>query len=155
MMAKVQQMDMYARLPDDSPHSFAYDPQEQNLLEDDARVLRALWQRLVDYPNLWFGGFVGPAMPLDASHQYLLSSSKEALAYISSPTGVEGHEYVPMMVNITGSALADRAYRVDIIKPDRHEDQGLLASYTDVTVADGAVDIQLPAFTDDIAVHIY
>ena len=60
-----------------------------------------------------------------------------------------------MMVNITGAALADGAYRVDIIKPDRHADHGLLARYTDVTVADGSVQIRLPAFTDDIAVHIY
>jgi hypothetical protein len=155
MMAKVQQMDMYAWLPGDDPRSFAYDPHEHNLLEDDARVLRALWQRLVDYPNLWFDGFVAPAMPLDASHEYLLSSSKEALAYISSPTGIEGEEYVPMMVNITDSALADGAYTVDIIKPDRHDHDGLLARFTDVTVADGSVQIALPAFTDDIAVHIY
>jgi hypothetical protein len=87
MMAKVQQVDMYAWLPDDSPCSFAYDRQDHNLLEDDARVLRALWQRLVDYPNLWFVGSVAPAMRLDASHEYLLSSSKEVLANLLAHRG--------------------------------------------------------------------
>jgi hypothetical protein len=85
---------MYACWPDNSPRSFAYDRLHHNLLEDDARVLRALWQRLVDYPNLWFGAFVAPAMWLDASHEYLHSSSKEALAPISSPAGVDGQEQV-------------------------------------------------------------
>jgi hypothetical protein len=65
----------------------AYVMVANNLLEDDARMLRALWQRLADYPILWFGGFVAPAMWLDANHEYLLSSSKEALAHISSPAG--------------------------------------------------------------------
>jgi hypothetical protein len=58
---------MYAWLPDDSPRSFAYQRQGHNLLEDDARVLRTLWQRLVDYPDFWFGGFVAPAMRLDGN----------------------------------------------------------------------------------------
>jgi hypothetical protein len=44
---------------------------------------------------------------------------------------------------------------VEIIKPDQHDDDGRLARFTDVTVADGSVEIGLPAFTDDIAVHIY
>ena len=155
MMAKVQQMDVYTWLPGDDPRSFAYDPAAHNLVEEDARVLRALWQRLVDYPNLWFEGFVASSMPFDVSHEFLISSSREALAYISSGTGIEGEQYAPMMVRIADSALADGAYTVDIIKPDRHDDDGLLARFTDVAVADGSVEIGLPAFTDDIAVHIY
>jgi hypothetical protein len=148
-------MDMYTWLPGDDPRSFAYDPYGHSLLDEDALVLRALWRRLVDYPNLWFEGLLGAAMPVDASHEYLLSSSKEALAYISSRTGLEGKFYAPMMIQIAESALADGAYTVDINKPDRHVDDGVLARFTDVEVVDGSVEIKLPAFTDDIALHIY
>jgi hypothetical protein len=155
MMAKVQQMDVYAYLPFDPIGGYQYDPRGHNDFEQDALVLRALWQRLVDYPNLWFVGNLGPSMPIDDSHDYLLSSRKEALAYISSRTGVEGKAYDPMIMQIIHSALADGAYTLDIIKPDKHVDDGLLARFTDVTVADGSVDIELPAFIDDLAIHIY
>jgi hypothetical protein len=155
MMAKVQQMDVYTWLPGDDPRSFDYDPAAYNLVEEDARVLRALWQRLVDYPNLWFEGYVVAALPPDADHEYLLSSEREALAYISSPTGIEGEEFPATMVKIADSALADGAYTVEIIKPDRHVEDGVLARFTDVTVAEGSVELRLPAFTDDIAVHIH
>jgi hypothetical protein len=155
MMAKAQQMDMYTWLPDTDPAIFAYVPDTRSRFDEDALVLRALWQRLVDYPNLWFDGFVAPSLPLGADHEYLLSSPKEALAYISSPTGSEGEVFPATVVRITNSALADGAYTLDIVKPDKHEDDGLLARFTDVTVAGGTVDVALPSFTDDIAVHIY
>jgi hypothetical protein len=153
MMAKVQQLDMYTWLPGDDPRSFVYDPDAQNLLDEDALVLRALWQRLVDHPGLWFEGAV--AAPIETDHQYLLSSSKEALVYLSSPTRVEGRQYASMTIELRESALADGAYTVDIIKPDWHVDAGLLARFTDVSVADGSVALALPAFTDDLALHVY
>lgn len=155
MMAKVQQMDMYTWLPGDDPRSFAYDPEGHNLLEEDALVLRALWRRLIDYPNLWFQGYVAPALPFGADHECLLSSEREALAYISSPTGIEGEDFPATMVKIADSALADGAYTVDIIKPDRHEGDGLLSRLREVPAKDGVLEVALPAFTDDIAIHVY
>ena len=46
--------------------------------------------------------------------------------------------------------MSDGNYRMDIVKPDK----GVLKTHR-LAVENGAVSVRLPAFTDDIAVHIY
>jgi hypothetical protein len=153
MMAKCQQMDLYMKprigfsspnLPE-FPHN--YDPRGRNRLENDALVLRAFWDSLTDYPSLWFGGTVesGPGY-----HQYVLSSGKEAIAYCSSATAKAGVSFASQAIELNGLRLSDGSYKMDLVKPDK----GVLTTKR-LTVGKGAALLKLPAFTDDIAVHIY
>jgi hypothetical protein len=153
MMAKCQQIDLYMKprigfssedLPE-FPHN--YNPNGRSKFEDDALVLRAFWDSLTDYPNLWFNGAIesGPG-----SHKYVLSSKKEAVAYCSSATAKEGVKFESRVLKLKGLSLSDGGYRMDVVKPDK----GVLMTHR-LAVKNGAVSIRLPAFTDDIAVHIY
>lgn len=152
LMAKCQQLDLYMKKrPDPSfknlpkyPHN--YDPRGRNPFEKDAVVLRAFWDRLIDYPNLAFQGRVvsGPGR-----HKLVLSSAKEAVIYLSSGTGQRGVKFPAALLKADQLALEDGAYTADIVKPD----SGILDSRS-VQVPAGQVSIPLPAFTDDIAVHL-
>jgi len=123
----------------------SYDPNGYNGFEDDAKILRQFWNQLTDYPNLSFQGCVakGPA-----SHRYVLSSSKEALVYLSSATGQENVNYNSQLLKLRNLTLPDGTVRVSIIDPKI----GILDEYT-ATITEGHVTLSLPAFTDDIAVH--
>ncbi len=171
MMAKCQQMDLYMKprigfssedLPK-FPHN--YNPNGRSKFEDDALVLRAFWDSLTDYPNLWFNGQAtagsaqastiesGPGRDpalREPSHKYVLSSRKEAVAYCSSATAKDGVKFESRVLKLKDLPLSDGGYRMDIVKPDK----GILKTRR-VAVVSGAVSIRLPAFTDDIAVHIY
>jgi hypothetical protein len=153
MMAKCQQMDLYMKprigfssenLPK-YPHN--YDPRGWNRFADDAVVLRAFWDSLTDYPNLWFNGTIvsGPG-----SHQYVLSSKKDAVAYCSSATGKEGVKFKGQTLRLKDLSVAGGTYTMDIIKPDRG-----VRTTRSITVRGGTLSVKLPAFVDDIAVHIY
>jgi len=80
----------------------------------------------------------------------VLSSKKEAVVYCSSATAKEGVKFESRLLKLKDLSLSDGSYRMDIVKPDK----GVLTTHH-VTVENGAVSIRLPAFTDDIAVHIY
>ena len=161
MMAKCQQMDLYMKprigfssedLPE-FPHN--YNPNGRSKFEDDALMLRAFWDSLTDYPNLWFNGTIesGPGLrraQSSRSHNYVLSSKKEAIAYCSSATAKEGVKFESQALKLKDLSLSNGSYRMDIVKPER----GVLTT-RHLAVASGAVTIRLPAFTDDIAVHIY
>ena len=153
MMARCQQMDLYMKprigfssddLPE-FPHN--YNPNGRNKFEDDALVLRAFWQSLTDYPNLWFKGQIesGPA-----KHQYVLSSKKEAIAYCCSATAKENVKFDSRLLKLKDLSLSDGNYTAEIIKPDK----GILKTQN-VAVKGGSVSLKLPAFVDDITVHIY
>ncbi len=153
MMAKCQQLDLYMKprigfssedLPE-FPHN--YNPNGRSKFEDDALVLKAFWDSLTDYPNLWFNGTIesGPG-----SHKYVLSSRKEAVAYCSSATAKEGVKFESRVIKLKGLSLSDGDYKMDIVKPDK----GVLMTHR-LAVENGVVSIRLPSFTDDIAVHIY
>ena len=152
MMAKCQQIDLYMKYQPKGPNQLPgyehnYNPNGWNDFEKDALVLRQFWNSLTDYPNLWFNGKIQGG---SGSHQYLLSSSKEAVAYMSSDTGEQSVNFDSQTLGLNGLVLTDGKYTADIIKPDR----GIVANST-VTVQDGVVSVSLPSFTDDIAVHIY
>ncbi|MDA2926740.1 hypothetical protein MYX78_05830 [Acidobacteria bacterium AH-259-G07] len=149
MMAKCQQMDLYYKPRDraDNPPGAAhnYDPRGWSEFEEDALVLREFWDSFVDYPDLWFQGEVqsGPG-----DHQYVLSSKREAVAYCSSESGEKHVLYESRNLELRGLALADADYQVEVVRPS----VGAVETRT-VSVKNGAVDIPLPSFTDDIAVH--
>jgi len=153
MMAKCQQMDLYMKprigfSSDNLPkHPHNYNPNGRNKFEDDALVLRTFWDSLTDYPNLWFNGTIesGPG-----SHKYVLSSKKEAVVYCSSATAKEGVKFERQPLKLKDLSLSDGNYRMDIVKPDK----GILSTRR-MAVENGTVTLRLPAFTDDIAVHIY
>ena len=149
MMAKCQQMDVYIKprtneqLPG-FPHN--YDPNGWNLLEEDALVLREIWNQLKDYPNLEFVGNVnaGPG-----EEHYVLSSAVEALVYVSSGVGDQDISYDANRLNLRGLALQDGLYTASIVDPVRET-----LSTEQVVVGNGRVDVETPAFVDDLAVHL-
>ena len=150
MMAKCQQMDAYIKPRVDEqlpgfPHN--YDPNGWNPVEDDAVVLREFWHRLKDYPNLWFDGQVqaGPG-----KNRYVLSSAQEGLVYLSSDTGEEKIAYDEQDLQLTDLALQNGTYTAEVVKPD----QGIVSTLS-VAVDDRRTSLVLPAFVDDLAVHIF
>jgi len=152
LLAKCQQMDLYIKFrkgaPDQLPgYEHNYDPNGWNAFEDDALVLRALWDRLTDYPNL---DFVGAIAAGPGAHQYVLSSPLEALAYVSSATAAQDVDYGPATLVLEQLALEDGTYVADLVQPA----QGIVDSLS-VEVSGAAVSIDLPAFTDDLFVHLH
>lgn len=153
MLAKCQQMDVYSWLRARDPREFDYNPRGHNPFEKDALVLQSFWQSLHDYPNLWFKGTISPT--LGANHRYVLSSAREAVAYVSSNTGQQNRTFKAASIKISGSSLANGKYTVDIVKPDQQSKDGLLQRIRNVAVNKGALTVKLPKFTDDIVVHVY
>lgn len=150
MMAKVQQMDIYAKPVTKDPQpgpKHNYDPNGWNPFEDDAVILRQLWNQLTDYANLRFNGRVqsGPGQ-----HQYVLSSSQEGLVYLSSATRQEDVPFEAEDLRLRNMALANGDYAADIISPE----QGALST-SNLTVDRGRTAIALPAFSNELAIHIY
>jgi hypothetical protein len=153
LMAKCQQIDFYSYLSVQNSN-YNFDPRGRNGFEDDARVLRTFWNSLVDYPNLWFGGSISIATA--TNHKYLLSSSREAVAYVSSNTGALDVEFPAQSLQISGSRLTNGQYTVDLINPRRFgTDQGLVKTIKNVAVSSGALTVNLPKFRVDLVAHIY
>lgn len=151
VMAKCQQLDLYIKprkgreqLPG---YDHNYDPRGWNEFENDAPILRQFWESLTDYPNLWFVGNVrsGPG-----SHQYVLSSPREAIAYLSSDTEEQDINFPAQALQLTDLDLVDGEYTAELVKPDR----GVLATQK-ISVTRGKVSMDLPEFTDDLAIHLY
>jgi hypothetical protein len=153
MMAKCQQMDLYTWLKNKDPREFNYNPRGHNLFEKDAKMLQSFWTGLADYPNLWFKGNISPSLGTD--HRYVLSSDREAVAYISSKTGQHNKNFKAASIKINKSALQSGKYTVDIVKPDEQSKDGLLQRISNVSVSNGTLTVRLPAFKDDIVVHVH
>jgi hypothetical protein len=153
MMAKCQQMDLYTWLENKDPRIFNYDPRGHSPFENDAVILQSFWKSLVDYPNLWFKGKISPS--LGTNHRYVLSSAQEAVAYISSKTGQQNRTIKAASIKISGAALDNGKYTVEILKPDQESAEGLLQTLRNVEVRNGALKVKLPTFKDDIVVHVY
>lgn len=151
MMAKCQQLDLYIKprkgqekLPG---YDHNYDPKGWNDFEKDALILRQFWNSLEDYPNLWFEGKVKSGL---GSHQFVLSSGREAIAYLSSNTDEQGIEFSEQRLQLSNLDLVDGDYIADLVKPD----QGVVATIN-TSVYRGNLSINLPAFTDDLAIRIH
>ncbi len=156
MMARCQQLDLYvkprtagqasgAENPPGYPHN--YDPRGWNPFEDDALVLRGFWNSLKDFGAMEFEGKVamGPGR-----YRYVLSGESEAIVYCSSGMGQEGVSFPVNTLRVRDLGLADGAYSMDIVAPA----VGLLEIRA-VEVQGGRLAVELPAFTDDIVVHMY
>ena len=157
MMAKCQQMDLYIKprrgfpietLPS-YPHN--YDPRGLNPFEDDALLLRNFWNRLTDYGNLWYSNESIESGP--GAHRYMLASDKEAVLYFSSATGEESVRFEANTVKLVNLPLnAEKTYQVSIFDPKRGG--GVIDRQT-LFIRQNRAEIDLPAFTDDIAIHIH
>ena len=149
VMAKCQQLDLYMKVegfPQPTKYIHNYDPRGHNEFEKDAKVLRRFWDSLIDYPNLAFRGRVGEG---PGAHRYVLSSEREAVAYCSSATAREGVRFPAGKLRLEGLALMDGRYKAEFVDPEK----GLWRT-AEGQVTRGALTLDLPAFTDDIAVHL-
>ena len=154
-MVKCQQMDIYCKgvrkwFPaEDKPGlPLNYDPNRWNKFEDDALLLRQFFNQIVSYSELNFKGhfFISPL-----GHNLVLSSQKEIIAYISSPTGIEGYRYEPQGVQIRLADLpfSDGEYTANFFDPK----SGPVGS-RNIRIRNGTTNFRAPDFTDDYAIHI-
>ncbi len=92
-----------------------YDPNGWNKFEDDALLLRRFFNQIISYSKLDFKGhfFISPL-----GHNLVLSSKKEIIAYISSPTGIEGYEYKPsVQIRTADLPFTDGKYTANFFDP--------------------------------------
>jgi hypothetical protein len=155
MMAKCQQVDIYSKpihnlLPaEDRPGpSNNYDPNGWNEFEKDALLLREFFNGIQDYSALEYQGYFWIST---VGVNLVLSSTKEILAYISSPTGLENMEFVPNGAHVFLHDLPfpDGRYEATFFDPK----SGPAGSRT-ININNGETRFRTPVFTDDMAVHI-
>jgi len=155
MMVKCQQMDIYIKglrkgFPAEDLPGYAhnYNPNGWNAFEDDAQRLREFFESIEDYPSLDFEGhfFISPV-----GHNLVLSSNKEVLAYVCSPTGIDGFAYTPngVQFRLADLPLADGQYTALFFDPKT----GPTGSRT-VRIRKGTVNFRSPDFVDDYVVRI-
>jgi len=110
--------------------------------------LRQFFNRIVDYAALDFQGhfFIS-----SIGHNLVLSSPKEVVAYVSSPTAVADFEYAPhgAQVRLAELPLDDGRYRAEFFDPK----SGPLGSRT-IRVSEGTTNFRTPKFVDDYVIHI-
>jgi len=156
MMVKCQQMDFYVKPRSNSQAKLAvnppgsdhlYDPNGWSTFEEDAKVLRQFWEKIKNYPDLLFAGRVtnGPG-----EHQLVLSGPDEAIIYLSSATGEEDVEYEAQTVHVSDAALLNGTYTAEIFSPEK----GVIGQQK-IKANISNFKVEIPTFSDDIAVHIY
>lgn len=154
MMVKCQQIDIYAKgsrkwFPaEDRPGwPLNYNPDGWSQFEDDALRLRAFFNRIHSYEELTFRGhfFISPL-----GHNLVLSSPKEAIAYISSPTGFDDFKYSsPVQIRLADIPFPDGHYSASFFDPKKGP-----AGSRKVRIKDGRAIFGAPGFTDDCVIHI-
>ncbi len=113
----------------------------------DARLLRAFFNSLLDYPNLLpHNECIGSA---PGAEKYCLASSREAIIYMASGPRSASVAYGPGTLVLGNLPLAGRRVHVMVYSPTT----GPLSRSTQALAA-GTLKIELPAFTDDLAVHL-
>jgi hypothetical protein len=80
---------------------------------------------------------------------YCLQSGREAIVYSEAPSGRAGISYKAGTLKLRNLAMADGEHKVFIYDPLTGA-----ASEKKATVTGGRAQIDLPGFTDDIAVHL-
>jgi hypothetical protein len=125
-----------------------YDPNAWNAFEDDALRLHAFFESIEDYPSLDFEGhfFIAPV-----GHNLVLSSNREVIAYVCSPTGIDGFAYTPRGVQfrLADLPLVDGQYTALFFDPK----SGPTGSRT-VRIRKGTANFRSPDFVDDYVVRI-
>ncbi len=153
MLLKNQQIDVYHKhvdrqFPALEGLPFNYDPWQKTKIGGDALIMRQFWNSITDYPNLK----VSHIKSTDSSHQIVLSSSKEYMLYQSSGTGQENIAFDSSTFQINTKDFETGDYRVDIIHPGVGKGRNTSRS---ITVKGQPFKVKLPAYVDDIVVHIY
>ena len=153
MMHKVQQMDYYYReassLGSTPPNDWEINdhPSESgNPIETWSPHLRTFFDGITDYANLLEHGEISSG---NGDQKYVLSSSNEAIAYLSSETGSENIHFPGSTLQIDNTLLSDGNYSVTVFSPI----DGLI-SHNDSTIASNhTIEVELGNYTDDIAVR--
>ena len=154
MMVKCQQLDIYAKgarqwFPaEDKPGwPLNYDPNGWNPFENDALLLRDFFDHIISYEDLTFKGhfFISPL-----GHNLVLSSPREIIAYISSPTGFEAYEYTaPVQIRLADLPFADGLYTANFFDPKTGP-----SGSRKVSIKAGRAIFGAPGFIDDYVIHI-
>jgi hypothetical protein len=155
MMVKCQQMDIYTaasghqlQVEERPGHRYNFDPAGWNPFEDDALRLREFWNGIVDYPTLDFRGhfFISPV-----GHNFVLSSDREIIAYVSSPTGIEGYRYGPngAQLRLRELPFPDGQYHSRFFDPKSGP-----AGKQLIRIRNGTANFRTPDFVDDFVVQI-
>jgi len=140
LMSRVQGIGDYQKEWRTKPGSF---PQ----FDRDARLLRRFFDSLVDFPNLLPRPGCLDSAPGGAS--YCLASRREAVVYCESGPRTAGVEYPATELRLKDVPLRGRIVRVTMYSPAT----GPLRE-SEAALRNGALDLSLPAFTDDLAVHL-
>lgn len=155
MMVKCQQIDFYVKglrrgfvyeEKPGPPHN--YDPEGWNAFEEDALRLRQFFDSIHDYASLEFKGhfFIS-----SVGHNLVLSSPKEVIAYVSSPSGMEDYKYAPSgaQMRLADLPLKDGRYRARFFDPK----SGPAGTKT-IYIRNGTTNTRTPVFVDDLVMHI-
>ncbi len=155
MMSKCQQIDIYTKpqpyfLPMEelAGPTNNYDPNGWNAFEKDAPRLREFFESLIDYALLRHQGYFWIST---VGHNLVLSSKKEIVAYISSPTGLEDMDYGPRGAHVFLYDLPfpDGQYEAKFFDPKKGP-----AGWRTIEIKGGVTKFRTPQFIDDFAVHI-
>jgi len=155
MMAKCQQVDIYAKpqitlskVQEISEPSNNYDPKGWNEFEKDALLLREFFNGILDYGALEYKGYFWIST---VGVNLVLSSDKEIIAYVSSPTGLENMEFVPNGAHVFLHDLPfpDGRYEASLFDPKSGP-----AGSRMINIKKGETRFRTPVFTDDMVVHI-
>lgn len=117
------------------------------LAEDNFTHFRHFIDRVGDYANMIASDSLveGHAAP----HNYTLFSEQEAVVYLESPNGEAGYHYPVTTVSINGLMLKDGIYQSYFYQPATGKE-----TKVDFSVTNGVARLSIPAFDDDIALHI-
>ncbi len=131
--------------------SHNYDPNGWNEFENDALLLRQFFNSIIDYGSLRFKGhfFISPL-----GHNLVLSSDKEIIAYVCSPTGMENVPYAyassgGAQIRLTDLPFPDGKYQATLFDPK----SGFVKS-NEIRIQNGDCMFGTPPFIDDMAIHI-
>ncbi len=155
MMAKCQQVDIYSKpihnlLPveERAGPSNNYDPNGWSEFEDDAALLREFFNGILDYGALDHKGYFWIST---VGVNLVLSSEKEILAYVSSPTGMENMEFKPNGAHVF---LFDLPFPNGQYEARFFDPKSGPAGSKKITIKNGETRFRTPVFIDDMAVHI-
>lgn len=140
LMSRVQGVGDYQKEWKVRPGSF---PQ----FDRDARLLRIFFNRLVDYPSLLPAPQCIASAP--AARNYCLASGREVVVYMESGPRRAGVKYPEGVLGLKDLPIGTAKARLVIFSPS----EGMV-SRQEVRIIDGRLRLSLPAFTDDLAVHI-
>lgn len=115
--------------------------------DHDARLLRAFFDSLVDYPGLLPRNKSIKSGP--GENRYCLASEREVVVFMESGRFDENVKYEAARLELVDLPLPAGPVEVIIYAPG----EGVLST-TRSQVTEGRINIELPAFTDDMAVRL-